>query len=210
MIDERTLNAFVARMRNRIRLMVGRVLLSIVDDAKTIQTAQVQGLAGEVLEDVERIQQYGFTSVPLSGAEGVAVFLGGERSVGLIIATDDRRFRVKKLQPGEVCLYTDEGDTIKFLRGKQIAITSGGKVSVVAPDVDVQATTLNVKASTGIFEINDLTFDTPVMKVTGDVQDHSGGDGARTMMQMRGTFNSHTHPETNASGGSTQPPNQEM
>ena len=83
MIDERTLNAFVARMRNRIRLMVGRVLLSIVDDAKTIQTAQVQGLAGEVLEDVERIQQYGFTSVPLSGAEGVAVFLGGERSAGL-------------------------------------------------------------------------------------------------------------------------------
>ena len=118
MIDERTLNAFVARMRNRIRLMVGRVLLSIVDDDKTIQTAQVQGLAGEVLEDV--------------------------------------------------------------------------------------------KASTGIFEINDLTFDTPVMKVTGDVQDHAGGAGARTMMQMRGTFNSHTHPETNASGGSTQPPDQEM
>lgn len=163
-----------------------------------------------MLEDDERIQQYGFTSVPLSGAEGVAVFLGGERSAGLIIATDDRRFRVKELQPGEVCLYTDEGDTIKFLRGKQIAITSGGKVSVVAPDVDVQATTLNVKASTGIFEINDLTFDTPVMKVTGDVQDHAGGAGARTMMQMRGTFNSHTHLETNASGGSTQPPDQEM
>lgn len=208
MITEKTLEAFVARLRLRVRLMVGRVLMSIVDDAKSIQTAQVQGLAGEVLEDVERIQQYGFTSVPLKGAEGVAVFPGGERSFGLIIATDDRRYRVRSLRPGEVCLYTDEGDTIKFLRGKHIQVKSGGEVSVVAPQVEIKATTLNVSASTAVFEIPDVTFDSTTLKVTGDILDHSGDAGGKTMKQMRETYNSHTHPETNAA--QTQPPNQEM
>lgn len=122
-------------LRNRVRLTVGRAILSLVSDSKAIQTAQARLLAGETQDDAERIQEYGFTSVPLPGAEGVMVFVGGQRDHGLIIATDDRRYRVKGLAGGEVALYTDEdldgGHRIHLKRGKVIELLSGPDASIL-------------------------------------------------------------------------------
>ena len=147
MMDERSFGLLLQRLKSRVRLTIGRALISLIDDTKTIQTLQLQALADEVLDDVERVQQYGFTSVPKQGAEAVVVFLGGERSAGLVVATDDRRYRVKGLQEGEVCLYTDEGDVIQLRRGNKIIVTSSGSVSVTAPTVSIEATQCTVKAS---------------------------------------------------------------
>ena len=69
-------------LRGRVQLMIGRAILSAISDAGKIQTAQAQLLADEVQDDVERIQEYGFASVPLPGAEGVVVFVGGNRDHG--------------------------------------------------------------------------------------------------------------------------------
>lgn len=208
-MDEKSLSLFMQRLRGRVRLMVGRALVSLIDDKKAIQTLQLQALADEVLDDVERVQEYGFTSVPKRGAEAVMVCLGGERSAGLVIATDDRRYRVKSLKEGEVCIYTDEGDTIQLLRGRKIAVTSGGTVAIKAPKVSVETSEWTVKADRAVLSVPDITVDTPTLKVTGNVLDQSGGSG-KTMADMRSVFNSHTHPETNKDGGSTGVPNGEM
>lgn len=149
-MDEKSLSLFMQRLRGRVRLMVGRALVSLIDDKKAIQTLQLQALADEVLDDVERVQEYGFTSVPKRGAEAVMVCLGGERSAGLVIATDDRRYRVKSLKEGEVCIYTDEGDTIQLLRGRKIAVTSGGSVAIKAPKVSVETSEWTVKADRAV------------------------------------------------------------
>ncbi len=216
MMDERSFGLLLQRLKSRVRLTIGRALISLIDDKKTIQTLQLQALADEVLDDVERVQQYGFTSVPKQGAEAVVVFLGGERSAGLVVATDDRRYRVKGLQEGEVCLYTDEGDVIQLRRGNKIIVTSSGSVSVTAPTVSIEATQCTVKASDfsltadkATLTAPDFTIDTPVLKVTGDILDKSGG-GGKTMAAMRSTYNSHTHPENNKDGGSTSAPNEGM
>ena len=89
--------------------MVARAVVQLVTDSSKLQTVQLGILADETREGCERFQQYGFTSVPLAGAEAVAVFVGGRRDHGLVIAVDDRRYRKKGLQPGEVALYQKDG-----------------------------------------------------------------------------------------------------
>ncbi|ULH12274.1 hypothetical protein MF265_05715 [Serratia marcescens] len=49
-----------------------------------------------------------------------------------------------------------------------------------------QATQVNIEASTGV------TMTTPLLKVTGDVQDNSGSNTA-TLKQLREAFNQHNH-----------------
>ncbi len=115
----------VAPLRRRVRLMISRAVLAAVNDAGGIQLMQVKLLDGEVRDGVERMQDYGFTSVPKAGAEGLMACVSGDRDHGIIVAIDDRRFRLKGLQAGEVALYTDEGDKIVLKRGRTIQITAG-------------------------------------------------------------------------------------
>ena len=51
--------------------------------------------------------QFGLASIPLEGAEGLAIFPGGDRSQGFVIATEDRRLR-PSLGQGETALYSAE------------------------------------------------------------------------------------------------------
>jgi phage baseplate assembly protein V len=96
-------------LKDRIANMVARAVVQLVSDAGKLQVVQLGVLADETREKVERFQEYGFTSVPLAGAEAVVLFVGGRRDHGLVIAVDDRRYRKKDLQPGEVALYNQAG-----------------------------------------------------------------------------------------------------
>jgi len=140
------LNKFIAPLKRRVMLMVGRCVLSAVNDSNGMQEVKIDLLADETLDEVERFQNYGFTSNPLSGAEGVTVFVSGDRSHGIVIAMDDRRYRLKGLEDGEVALYTDEGDKIHFKRGnkidietKELTINAQTKTIVNAPAVELSS-----------------------------------------------------------------------
>lgn len=111
-------------LSRRILALVGRALIETVTDTDKMQRLKIQALADESLEDVERIQEYGFTSVPKSGAEAIFVSLGGNREHTVVIAVDDRRYRLKGLAEGEVALYSDEGDKIVLKRGNKIEVTT--------------------------------------------------------------------------------------
>lgn len=132
----RTINKMIAPLIRRVRLMVGRGVLSLVNDDLKMQGVQVQLLAGEV-RDLERFQDYGFTSVPHGGAEVAAVFIDGNRDHGIAVRIDDRRYRLKGLQSGEVAIYTDEGDKIVMKRGGVIEVTASVKVRMVTPLLEV-------------------------------------------------------------------------
>lgn len=129
---------------NRLANLISRVVLSRVDDSKKMQIVQLTALDGETRENVERVQNYGFTSVPKPGAEGVAVFVGGYRDHGLVLAVDDRRYRLKDLQAGEVAVYTDQGDKVVIERGGTIRVTASTKVVVAAPLVELAGSTRSV------------------------------------------------------------------
>lgn len=176
-------------MRNKVRLMVGRAIIAAVKDGGAIQTAQVHLLADEVQDDAERIQEYGFTSVPLSGAEAVLAFVGGNRDHGLIIAVDDRRYRLKGLAGGEVAIYDNQGQKVHLTRAG-IVIDGAGK---------------------------DVTFqNTPVVHIPQDL--YVGRDiiaqrdvidnGNKSMSGMRQAHNQHSH--SDPQGGSVGAPTVDM
>src|SRR3546814_10696622 len=104
----RALDRATAKARHSIAMMVGRCVLTAINDGSKVQTVQLTGLADEVLDRVERFQDYGFTSVPLAEAEGIVVFVGGSRGNGIVIATEDRRYRPTGLEAGEAMIRSEE------------------------------------------------------------------------------------------------------
>lgn len=140
-------------MRNGLANVLARGVVALANSASKLQSLQLRLLAGEVKDGVEHLEPYGFTSCPKSGAEALAGFIGGDRSHGVVIMVSDRRFRVQGLKPGEVAIYTDEGDRIHFKRDRVI---------------DIETVTLNVKASESV------NFDTPLLTSTGRIE--SAGD----------------------------------
>jgi phage baseplate assembly protein V len=179
-------------MSRRLGLTVSRAVLKLVNDASKLQGVQIALLDGEARATVERFQQYGFTGVPFPEAEALALAVGGSRSHMVVVAVDDRRYRMKGLQAGEVALYTDEGDYVLLKRGRIVEVKAGTKLRVDAPDAEF---TGNVSVAGNLHVGGDTTCD-------GNVSDANG-----SMQEMRDTYNGHTHLET---GGTTQTPAQEM
>lgn len=184
MID--AINKLIEGLRARVQLMVGRAILTAINDATRVQTVQAQLLDEETHDEVERIQHYGYTSVPLPGAEGVLVFVGGNRDHGLVIATDDRRYRKASLQPGEVALYTDLGQSVHLTRDGLVIDGAGLPMTVINTP---------------------LTRIESDLEVTGQVKDLCDSTGT-TMSSMRATYNGHTH--SDPQGGAVGTPTPSM
>ena len=124
-------------LQRAAQLAVSRAVLLLINDSTKLQALQVSLLADELRDDVERVQNYGFTSHPHPGAEAVALAAGGNRDHVLVVAVDDRRYRLRSLQQGEVAIYTDEGDKIVLKRGGTIEVTAATKLRVVSPLVEI-------------------------------------------------------------------------
>ena len=136
-----------------MRNILARGLVALGNSASKLQSLQLRLLAGEVKDNVEHLEPYGFTACPKEGAEALVGFIGGDRSHAVVIVVADRRFRLQGIKPGEVALYTDEGDFIHFKRGRVI---------------EIETVTLNVKAT------DSENFDTPLITSTGRIE--SAGD----------------------------------
>ncbi|WP_433767291.1 phage baseplate assembly protein V [Pseudomonas putida] len=155
--------------------LLARGTVVLASSASKLQSLQMRLTAGEVNDDMEHFEPYGFTSHPLAGAEGVVTFLGGDRSHAIALVVADRRYRLQSLAAGEVAIYTDEGDRIHFKRGRII---------------DIETATLNIRASTAV------NFDTPLINQTGKLV--SKGD------QIAGGISQMKHVHGGVQGGSGQ------
>lgn len=136
----RSVNKIMGPLARRVRLMIGRGVLALVNDSLRMQALQVRALSGEVLENVEHWQPYGFTYHPLPGGEPLLVFPKGDRSHAVCIAVADRRYRVKGLAQGEVCLFDDLGQKITLYRDR---------IEVEAPKVVVKSDNVHLGAQGG-------------------------------------------------------------
>jgi len=123
-------------LKRRVRLMISRAVVSIVNDAGGIQVVQVKLLAGETRDNVERMQNYGFSGVPLPGAEGIMACVSGNRDHGIMIVVDDGRYRMKGLQPGEVAMYSHLDQES---HRHHIIFDKDGGMTVMAKNVTVKA-----------------------------------------------------------------------
>lgn len=151
-------------LKNAIRNLLSRGVIRLVNSAAKCQLVQIEMLDGELKDDVEHLEPYGYTSCPHPGADHVAVFPDGDKSHGVVLVVADRRYRLKGLKAGEVAIYTDEGDRIVLRRGRR---------------VEVKTLILEVDAKTK------ASFDTPLLECTGEIRDKTG-----TMQTMRDQYNS--------------------
>jgi len=111
----RLIEKMLAPIRRKLSLMVTRGVVKLIKDTGGLQTLQLTALADETLDGVERIQQYGFTAHPHPESDCLILNVGANRSHPIVIAVDDRRYRLK-LSPGEVALYDDQGQAVKLMR----------------------------------------------------------------------------------------------
>lgn len=185
------------RLERTIQNLLARAVVTGLNTASKCQMLQVELMPGEPKENVEHLEPYGFTSAPLTGAEGFALFPDGDRSHGVILMVADRRYRIKGLQAGEVAIYTDEGDSITLRRGKTMVL---------------QTDNLEANTKTCAFNATEkITLNSPLVEATKDVK--AGGDMSdkkSSMQALRDTFNEHEHNENGDGGGTTDNPNQQM
>jgi phage baseplate assembly protein V len=161
----------VRPLQSAIHGMINRAVVELINDAAKMQALQVSVLANETQADVERFQQYGFTSHPRKGAEAIALSLAGCREHTVIIAVDDRRYRLTGLAEGEVALYTDEGDKVHIKRGGNIKIVAAASVLIDSPSVKLSdAATLKKLMTDAMID----TYNLHTHTVAVDPGTHSG------------------------------------
>ncbi|MCP3916138.1 MAG: phage baseplate assembly protein V [bacterium] len=220
----------LGHLRQRVRNIIARGVVRLVKDDAGFQELQIELLRGEVRARVERFQQYGFSSVPLDGAEALVVFPGGDRSRGIAISVDDRRHRPKGQAEGETVVYNDQGVLIRLLKAgdleaiaprdirmtatNEAAIVGGAEASMVSPEVTIAALTTAIVSAPTIAILGQVNIlgdvnVTGTIRATGGVIAGSGGPGEIDLGSIEGVYNSHTHPE---SGGNTDtlPPNEQL
>lgn len=196
-------DSFMESMRNLMRDGVSRAVLNVVDDEGNMQRVQISLLEDEVIDGVERFQNYGFTSVPEEGSEATVVFVGADRSHPVVVVADDRRVRKKGLKPGEVAVYHKNGDFIH--------LKNENEIEVKTKTFNVNCTTATLSAS------SEIMLDTPLVTLTGRQQTTGKKSGGRASTFVGGLENTggeiisngislehHTHPGD--SGGTTGEP----
>lgn len=94
--------------------------ITLVVSSEPIQRVQLNGLADEVLQELEHLQEFGFASNPPEGSEAVVIPLGGDTTHGVVVATQHGSFRIKNLNPGETAIFSQDGAKIVIKRGKII------------------------------------------------------------------------------------------
>ena len=119
------------------RMLVRGVLRRVDPDGET-QRLQVEALAGDIRDNREHAEPYGFTAHPLPGAEVIAAALGGSANHTVILVAYDGRHRPPGLAAGEVCIYDDQGQEVRITRDG-IIITSSKKVRIDGPAIEIHA-----------------------------------------------------------------------
>lgn len=122
----------IQALGHRVMMMVGRGVLRAVTDAGGRQQVQAELLKGELIDGLEHMQNYGFTS-HATGGDVAVMFLGGNREQGIVLVVDDRRYRLS-LEPGEVALYDDLGNKVELLRD-MVKVTAVDHLEATAPTV---------------------------------------------------------------------------
>jgi len=131
------LNKLLAPLRQRILNLVARAVVSGIDDSQKLQLLQLGVLSDETRESVERFQNYGFTSHPQSGAESIVLFAGGSREHGLAICVDDRQYRLRNLESGEVAIYDHQGSKVVLKANGNIEVSPAAGVVVNGTTIQV-------------------------------------------------------------------------
>ncbi|NTZ82400.1 phage baseplate assembly protein V [Burkholderia metallica] len=93
---------------------------------------QVRVLDEEVLDNIARVEPYGYSYRPKSGGQVYLAFPAGDRSYGVALIIGDKRYQMD-LAAGEVAIHDDEGNHVLIKRGGIIEAKAATKVLADTP-----------------------------------------------------------------------------
>lgn len=185
-------SGIIERVARRVLLSLARALVTTVNDSGGVQMMQVKLNALETRDNTPRVAEFGLTSNPPVNSDAFVVFLGGDRSNGVVLGTVHQPSRPKNLASGETMIYSQDG--------KSIYLTASGGIVV---DAKNQAVTVNNATTVTINAATKVRMVTPLLEVTGDIIDNAGTN-THNMATMRAIYNTHTHNVVNVqTGGGT-------
>jgi phage baseplate assembly protein V len=165
-------------LQRRVMNMMARGVIAESDDEPGMQRVQISLLHEEGKTAVERFQNYGFSGHAPGDSEVLCLFIGGGRDHGVIVAVDDRSSRFTDLEPGEVAVYTDEGDSILLKRDNTIEFTTKKLIIKAEDEVTVETKELNVKVEEkATIEAADILLKGNV-EIDGNLTQASGGEAS--------------------------------
>ncbi|BEN05841.1 MULTISPECIES: phage baseplate assembly protein V [Serratia] len=194
-MNESTFSRLTAPIMRRLRLMLGRAVVNIVNDGLKAQNLQITMMGDDVPDDVERLQNYGQISVPLAGAEAIIACIGAQSDHSIALVVEDRRYRPTGLPAGDTGIYHYEGHRLRLTKDGRAILT---------------CKTLEIYAEEG------TTVDTPKTTFTGEVEIQKnlavqGGVNSQgnltapnAILGGKDTLK-HTHEEHGDGGGTTGP-----
>jgi len=162
-------------IQKHIQDLLSRGKVKLSNRASKMRELQAEFLAGEVRDELEHIEPYGFSSEPITDgkAEAFVMFLDGNRSNGIVFCVADRRYRITNMESGEVAIFDDQGQKVYLQRGgilletpKNLTAKVGGSTTLTSSgNVDITAPQTTIHGP--------LTVDGPIsgksgMAITGD------------------------------------------
>lgn len=105
------------------------------------QLLQLVLTSSELRDKIPLLQQYGFVSRPRPGCDALVVFLGGDRSRPVAVATGDQRNYPDDLLPGEVCLvHPPTGSRIRLHEDGSISLSPANRTVTLTGSLHVSGT----------------------------------------------------------------------
>lgn len=147
--------------------MVGRAVLTAVNDGAPIQELQIRVLADESLDRVPRFQNFGFSSVPPSGVQAIVLSVGGSRAGSVVVATEAPGLRPTGWAEGESGLYNAEG-SIAVLRAAGKFEVNNGEQDLVTVISDFLQWVQEAKVITAI---GPQPFDPPTLLAAAELKE---------------------------------------
>lgn len=105
----------------RLQLLFAHGVVTLVGADKL----QAKVLDNEVLNNLARVEPYGFSYRPKPGAQAYLLFPAGDRSYGVAIVVGDKRYQMTLLE-GEVAIHDDQLNHSIKLGREGIVIEGGG------------------------------------------------------------------------------------
>lgn len=142
------LKRFLTPINNRIYRIIGKAILTALDNTGTAQKIQVSVLKNETVSNLEKAEEYGLSTYPKTGSQAIILSIGGNRDHAICINISDRRYRPTDLAEGEVAIYTHEDSTLSS--GHRIHLKANGVIDVNCDTANINAeSAVNIDGGTG-------------------------------------------------------------
>lgn len=162
----RALQRLMAPIITRIRRVCLGAIIRRVDDGGDLQRMQVESIGHSVYDNVEKFEQFGFTSNPPLGLDAIIVERCGKH---IIVAIGDRKYRIKNLGSGDTAIYDAHNQTI-ILNKNGIAVTDTQNNKVVMNSSGINTTDTNgnnVKMNSAGINLTDINGNNITMSAAG-------------------------------------------